>query len=266
MIKTVFTALGLMLATVAKAETIVLTEKNSVTFRGVVTEETVSKAQLELMSKCKNGNRLYLVLDTPGGSVPDGNQLVDTIKGLDCNVQTVTIFAASMGFHFVQSLEKRLITPNGTLMSHRASLGMKGEIPGEFLTRLNYFYKMLTRMDRSAGQRMGLSLREYQHKIRDEYWVSGPDAVADNAADEVVNVRCGDDLQGTVDVVMLTFFGPITVRFSKCPMITAPLAVEMGAITKENKANVSEYVNTLFNNRIDFVEKYIKTSAWQKFQ
>lgn len=266
MIKAVIAALGLMLATTAHAETIVLTEKNSVTFRGVVTEESVSKAQLELMDKCKNGKRLYLVLDTPGGSVPDGNQLIDTIKGLDCNVQTVTIFAASMGFHFVQSLEKRLITANGVLMSHRATIGMKGEIPGEFLTRVNFFWKSLTRMDRLAGQRMGLTLKDYQNKIRDEYWVSGPDAIDDKAADEIVNVRCGEGLEGTTDLVLLTFFGPITVTFSKCPMITAPLAVQMGAVTKDNKAAATEYVNTLFYDRIGFVEKYIKTNAYQKYQ
>lgn len=265
MIKALLAAL-MLFGTVARAETITLTDKNSVVFRGVVTEESVSKAQLEFMDKCKDGKRIYFVLDTPGGSVPDGNQLIDTIKGLDCNVQTVTIFAASMGFHFVQNLEKRFITPNGTLMSHRATLGMRGEIPGEFITRVTYFFKTLTRMDRVAGQRMGLSLKDYQFKIRDEYWVSGPDAVEDKAADEVVNVRCGDGMQGIAEVPMFTIFGPVTVKFSKCPMITAPLGIEIGAIKKENQAAVSEYINTLFNNRVDFVEKYIKTGAYQKYQ
>ena len=67
---------------------------------------------------------------------------------------------------------------------------------------------------------------------------------------------------------LLTFVvvGPITVTFAKCPMITAPLAVQMGAIKKENRDTVSEYVNTLFNNRFHFVDKYIKTNAYQNFQ
>lgn len=257
----------MMAVSFAHAETtITLTDKNSVVFRGVVTEESVSKAQLEMMDKCKDGKRIYLVLDTPGGSVPDGNQLIDTIKGLDCTVDTVTIFAASMGFHFAQNMNKRFITPNGTLMSHRASIGLRGEIPGEFIVHVNYFLRTLTRMDRQAASRMSLSLKDYQTKIRDEYWVSGQDAVEDKAADEVVNVRCGSGMQGTTELAMFTLFGPVTVKFSKCPMITAPLGIEAGAITKENQASVTEYVNTLFNKRIDFVEKYIKTGNYQKFQ
>jgi ATP-dependent Clp protease protease subunit len=250
----------------AMAETIELTEKNSVLFRGVVDEESVAKVQVELIEKSKAGKDLYLVLDTPGGSVIDGNMLIETIRGLPVKVSTVTIFAASMGFHIAQSLETRYITSNGTLMSHRAFMGMKGEVPGEFLTRLNYYIRTLTRMDFTAAKRMGISLKQYQELIRDEYWVEGAEAVVDKAADKVVAVRCGAGLDGTTKLEIPTFFGVITLTMSKCPLVTGPLSLDFSRIADENLPAVNDYIQTLFRNRMFFVEKYIKTNAYQQIQ
>ncbi len=249
----------------AHAETITLTEKNSVVFRGVVSELSVSKVQAELIEKAKAGKPLYLVLDTPGGSVDAGNMLITTVKGLGVKVHTVTIFAASMGFHIVQSLDDRLIIPNGVLMSHRANAGMRGEIPGEFLKRLVFLLRGLNAMDATAAKRMGLKTEVYQDWIRDEYWVEGSDAIHDKAADRVVHVKCGEGLQGTETLTMNTIFGAVNFTMSKCPLITGPLGIDVSDV-KEEKPSVDAYVRTLFSNRFEFVNKYIKTNEYQKFQ
>jgi ATP-dependent protease ClpP protease subunit len=47
---------------------------------------------------------IYLFLNTPGGSIQTGLEIIESLKGLDRPVSTVTLFAASMGFQIAQNL------------------------------------------------------------------------------------------------------------------------------------------------------------------
>lgn len=100
-------------AAFAKTEKIVLTEANSVIFNQEVTSDYVSKKTLEVITKSTRSNVIFLVLDTPGGSVSAGLSFIDTIKSLNIKVHTITIFAASMGYQMVQELGTRYIMPSG---------------------------------------------------------------------------------------------------------------------------------------------------------
>jgi ATP-dependent protease ClpP protease subunit len=250
----------------AQAKTLVLTDKNTVTFRGVVDDSSVAKAQSELHAKAQAGKPLYLVLDTPGGSVEAGISLIDDVKGLGVPVHTVTLFAASMGFQIVQGSGSRYITPMGTLMSHRASGGMEGEFPGQIDNRIAWIKRLLEFMDLTASGRMGITLAAYKEKIRDEYWVVGPDAVRDRAADEVVNVRCGDGLDGTTLQDVETLFGVFKVTMSKCPLIRGPISVDASAVKASERSNVGNYFQLLFSDKPAFFEKYIRTGEFKRVQ
>lgn len=204
-----------------------LTSKNTVVFRGPVDEFSVSKAQQKILQLSRNmspKDTIFMVLDTPGGSVTAGMRLVDTIRAVPQRVKTITQFAASMGFYFVQALDERLILPSGTLMAHRAKIGgVAGEIPGEVLVRINMVLDLIRTLEVTNSTRLGVTLEKYQEVIRDEYWVSGVDAVKQNAADRVVAIQCDESLDGTEDDVAQTPFGNIIVKFSKCPAITSAL-------------------------------------------
>jgi ATP-dependent protease ClpP protease subunit len=220
----------LFLALVAQANPLKLTAENTLVWRGPVTALKAAEMQIQLLDlshRLPAGSTVYLVLDTPGGDVDAGIQFIGFTKGLPLKIKTVTVFAASMGFQIVQGLDERLIVPTGTLMSHRAYFsGVRGEVPGEMITRLTYWIKQLTRLDMIAASRMGLKLGDYQDLIRDEYWVDGADAVADKAADRVVLARCDESFQGTVDEVVGEFLNvPVMGTFSKCPLISAPLKI-----------------------------------------
>ena len=205
----------------AKNEEIVLTEDNSVVFNQQVSEEYASKKTLELMKKAKKGIPLFLVLDTPGGSVTAGLAFIDAVKSLKVPVHTVTIFAASMGYQFVQELGTRYITPSGTLMSHRGAVGgLSGQVPGELNSRLNHIQAILSGMSTRAAARVSMSKQNYDAAIINELWVSGEEAIASKHADKLVNAQCDKSLiEGTYTQQLSTIFGKVTIIFSKCPLI-----------------------------------------------
>lgn len=218
---------------------VVLSEANTVVFRSEVNAFSVGKAQRELLRKSRSLPRaepLYLVLDTPGGDIVSGNQLIDTAKGLGREVHTITIFAASMGFNIVQRLNNRYILPSGTLMAHRATVsGIEGQVPGEAVTALATTLKVVTRMEEQNAGRLGITFDDYTRLVKDEYWVDGEDSLRQGAADNLVSIKCDKTLQGEVKETFQTFFGKVTIVWDKCPAVTAPVGLEFGGNLEDFK-------------------------------
>ena len=138
-----------------KSKLIILEKANTVVFRGEVTNRSVANAQFQIQQAARNlpkGKPIYLVLDTPGGSVFAGLNLIDFVKGLDREVHTISLFAASMGFQFVQNFNKRYVAPNGVLMSHRAAGGVKGQFDGELEQRYAMIKRIIDKLDTIASR------------------------------------------------------------------------------------------------------------------
>lgn len=242
-----FKAPGLSPTNEVKTETLLLSKSNVITLRSAVGALSVSKAQTELLDKngkLPKGQPIYLVLDTPGGSIDAGNQLVDTAKSLGRPVHTVTLFAASMGFSFVQRLDKRYIVPSGTLMAHRATVnGVGGQVPGEFLTAAANILTLVTKMEKANAQRLGISFEEYTDLVLNEYWVDGEDAVKQNAADALASIQCDDSLSGTTKETVMSFFGPVDIEWANCPAITMPVSIGFSG-TEEQRQVVDQVFST----------------------
>lgn len=229
----------LPLLSFAKTEVLTLSESNTISFNQPFSARYVAQKQMELLNLDANlapGQPITVVLNTPGGSIDAGNRLIDMISALDRPVNTLTLFAASMGYHTVQNLGKRYITPSGTLMSHRASIrGLGGQIDGEAETALAWIKSIVDIMDFKAAVRVGLEVSDYKTLIKDELWITGAKAVESNHADAVVVAKCDPSLNGTYTELFYTMFGPVNVTFSKCPLITAPLRVEVANIDTKNE-------------------------------
>jgi ATP-dependent Clp protease, protease subunit len=213
---------------------IILTEENTVSFNQPVRDLYVAKKQEEIIKKSAKlplSKPLYLVLDTPGGSVIDGLLFIDTIKSLNRPIHTITIFAASMGYQIAQELGTRYILPSGTLMSHRGAVsGLSGQVPGELNSRLSHLEELLSRMNVAAAKRTGVSIKAYQDSIVNELWASGHQAVKTKQADAVVFVKCDKKLMDkTFEEEVSTFLGSIKVQYSACPLISAPVGFGLGS-------------------------------------
>lgn len=227
----------------ANAVDIVLTERNSVSFNQPFTGEYVAKKQLEVLSKnnmLARSEPIYLVMDTPGGSVVAGLSFIDSLKSLKRPVHTITLFAASMGYQVVQELGTRYITPSGTLMSHRGAInGIGGQIPGELNSRIGYIQGLLEQMNKKAAARIKSDLKSYQDSIVNELWLFGQNAVDAKNADAVANVTCDKKLvEGTYTQQFNSIFGSAEVVFSKCPLISGPIGFSFSREFKvKNKVN-----------------------------
>jgi hypothetical protein len=152
-----------------------------------------------------------------------------------------------MGYQFVQNLGTRYILPSGTLMSHRGAIGgLSGQVPGELNSRLGYFEYVLNRMNAVAANRTKIPLKEYEQSIVNELWVSGFGAVEKRHADFVVNAVCDNSLSGTYSEEFATFFGAVKLTYSKCPLISSPVDVELGNnFTFEQKKAINKEIQDI---------------------
>lgn len=249
---------------------ITLEDQNAVSIRGPITGSSVAKAikQLQEVSrKVSKTTPIFLILDTPGGDIVAGTDLIDFAKALPQKVHTITLFAASMGFQIVQNLDTRYIVTNGQLMSHRARVsGVSGQIKGEFESRYKMIRRSIDALDFIASKRMGIDVKTYENQIFNEYWVYGFDAVAEKAADEEVLIRCGESLDGSDIVQFETMFGNVDVTFSKCPLIKAPEKINFsGLFDRAKQQEVQQVFNLAFEDKPRFVREYIITDRFFEF-
>jgi ATP-dependent Clp protease, protease subunit len=239
---------------------VVLSADNVIVLNGEVNGETVAKViskakeldaalNSSLSSKVNGNNKpLYLFLNTPGGSIQSGLEMIEALKGIGRPVHTVTLFAASMGFQIAQNLDERYIIKNGVLMSHRARGGFEGEFggqsPSQIESRYNLWMKRLTEMDeqtvkRSKGKQ---TLASYQKAYASELWLTGSQSVEGGYADKVVTVKCDASLNGATTHEIVFFGIPIKYDLDNCPLNTTPMNIRVELPTTEGFMDSEQFV------------------------
>src|SRR5574343_649821 len=214
-----------------------LTEKNSVNFRGPVTDASVAEVGAKLLKlRETTKENIFLGVDSPGGSIMAGFDFIEMTKTIP-KLHTVSLFAASMASAIVNALPgKRLITESGIHMYHRAAGGFQGQFEnGELESRLNFFKSLVkTLLENKNAARMGMSIDEYKAAVKDEYWVAGAEAVQKKSADIVVSIKCSKELiEATETMNIATIFGNINLVFSKCPLFRDPVKVDAEQVKEE---------------------------------
>lgn len=223
-------ALCLMLSGQAFAgEAVTLTLDNTIAindeFDGHSVANIIKKAR-ELDARIPSGDALYLVINSPGGSIEDGLELIENLSNLKRPVITINLFSASMGFQTAQALGDRYITKMGTLMSHRATGGFYGQMPGSLGTRYAFYLKRVLTLDQNAVRRSKgkLTKESYATLIQDEYWCNGQDCIDQGLADKIVSPQCDKSLTGVTSVsVFQALMGAVVEIFAdydNCPLNT----------------------------------------------
>ena len=209
----------------AFSKPILITLKNSVTLDGPVTQksvDTVAQKLLKLSNQAPLSEELFLVLDSPGGSVMAGLNFIQLMKSIPQKVSCIAMYAASMAHGILQQCTgDRYVTENGMIMIHRARGTISGQFnDGEMESRLKFWKQVVTNMEAKNALRQGITLEKYKKLAKDEYWCFGAECVHDNVADFETNIRCGQDLlKKTITVEKRFFFGSFTIEKSACPLI-----------------------------------------------
>jgi len=214
----IFLMLSFSVAKSSTHEKIILTEKNHIALRGEVTFESLEPIKTRI-NQLKDNEELYLFIDSPGGQVMAGIELVDILQHSEKKVTCVARKAISMAFSIFQACPTRVILPYSILMQHRISTGVQGN-PDEVKTTLDVSRDLEDILNTSDSQRLGLTLTQFKEKVRYEFWLIGHTKILKNkAADKVAIASCDPELAKKEEIITINLgFFRIEQKINKCPL------------------------------------------------
>lgn len=118
-------AVAVVMFKALETETGVDVHGRTVTLSAAVGEDS-SKAVAEALDTLEHKNKkpILLKIESPGGSVMDGREVMEEIRSSSVQVNTITTnYAMSMGMDFLLMGKERFATPDALGMIHRGSAG-----------------------------------------------------------------------------------------------------------------------------------------------
>lgn len=136
--------------------------------------------------KQKTSKEIYLLLDSPGGSVFDGAQIITAMEASKVPVNTVCIgLCASMAAMIHQHGVKRLMFDRAVLMFHPAAGGLRGSLE-EMASQLQMVTRSVNKMDRYIAKRVGITEEEFKSQWLTQKWIDAEDSKNTNFSDGTV--------------------------------------------------------------------------------
>ncbi len=131
-------------------------------------------AQLLYLESVDNKLPIFLYINSPGGSVIDGLEIIDTMNFIKPKVGTIcTGMAASMGFAILSSGEKgmRYSLPNTSLMAHRVSSGARGVIQ-DMEVSFEHSKFLDTKLANMISTNIGMDTKKYLKAVDRDKWLT----------------------------------------------------------------------------------------------
>jgi ATP-dependent protease ClpP protease subunit len=178
----------------AKTEPHVTNNVATISELGEVNDDSVALAidQIERANRY-HVKKIVLPINSPGGSVPAGWELIKVIEASKIPVICVVEdggMAASMGYAILQSCHERVMSRRAVLMAHQIRLGgMFSGQPGDWENVVKMMRALEAALDWQCSHRMKISLEEYKKRVDNgrEYWLGADDALYDGAVDRLVD-------------------------------------------------------------------------------
>ena len=131
---------------------------------------------------------IHFYIDSPGGSVPDGLAIYDTMQYVKCDVSTICIgMAASMGAFLLAggAKGKRLILPNAEVMIHQPLGGAQGQAT-EIQIAAEHILHTKKRLNEMLAANTGQPLEKVAADTDRDNWMSAEEAKEYGLVDRVV--------------------------------------------------------------------------------
>jgi ATP-dependent protease ClpP protease subunit len=214
----------------AFAQPIMLNTTNHLTIRGYIDSEVANQIVYKLITQ---PHVQFVYLHTPGGSVVEGERIVQEVK--QRRLTCIAAQAFSMGFTILQACATRIVLPHTILMQHQMSVeNLFGS-----LEQMEHLVGMIrrqnTRLTRLQADRLGVTPEWFHNKTQNEWWMYGADAVKNHCADRLESyVKCSQRLTRMNHSVAISRpfamvdgkmpGGPSEDIYSACPLISSPLS------------------------------------------
>jgi len=132
---------------------------------------------------------IYMLIDSPGGSVLDGSALISAMKTLKSPVYTICVgMCASMAAMIHQEGTKRLMTESSILMFHPARGTSSGTLD-LMQNELTLFKSIVYRMESRVSRRWKMDVDEYKQRTQNELWLTSWDALDKGVTDDIVYIN-----------------------------------------------------------------------------
>lgn len=156
-----------------------------------VTTESANKIINSIRIANEKRKPLYLLIDSPGGSVIDGAHIISAIQASRVPVYTVCMeLCASMAAMILEYGTERYAQDRAIIMFHPASLQalVAGELD-KIVSRFTFLQRFINKMDQYVASRAGEPYETFKAKSMREHWIDSEDAKASNLIDAIVRVE-----------------------------------------------------------------------------
>lgn len=121
------------------------------------------------------------------------------------------------------------------------SLGLDGNIEN-VNNYLDFIRQIDIELNKLQAEKIGMTEETFKKKIENDWWIHGPDAKKNSVVDDIVLVKCHQDLYGKFETfVVSTMFGPVKLKYTKCPLSRYPIEVDFDGDI--NKINITQWLN-----------------------
>lgn len=131
---------------------------------------------------------IYLLINSPGGSVLDGATVISEMEASKAPVYTVcTGLCASMAAMIHSYGVKRYALDRAILMYHPASGGAQGQIPN-MLSQITTITRYVDKMVANVVSRSKISKEDYDRLVAYELWIDSEDSLQRGLIDSIVHL------------------------------------------------------------------------------
>ena len=145
-------------------------------------------AQLLFLESEDPDKDVHLYINSPGGSIPAGMAIYDTMKFIKCDVSTICIgMAASMGAFLLAggTKGKRFALPKSEIMLHQPSGGARGQAT-EIKNVAENILKTKKKLNEILAANTGRSIEEIERDTERDNYMSAEEAKAYGLIDEIL--------------------------------------------------------------------------------
>lgn len=166
----------------------------TLTLFGTVGENALNLAYTINLMNDTSSDPIYIVIDSPGGSVLDGAVLLSAMQASKAPVHTICYgMCASMAAVILEYGDIRYATDRSVIMFHPATTGARGDVD-RIVSLAGFLQRYLKKIDLYIAARIGIPYEEFKNKASIEWWIDAEDGIEANVVDQLVYVRIGEEL------------------------------------------------------------------------